>query len=65
MQIETVRGEAYDILNKLPEIKLTKALSYLQFLNQLPEEQIDALEDLTENLGWSLLASEVAEKEWQ
>jgi len=65
MQIETVRGEAYDILNKLPEIKLTKALSYLQFLSRLPEEQVDALEDLTESLGWSLLASEVAEKEWQ
>jgi len=65
MQIETVRGEAYDILNKLPEIKLTKALSYLQFLRQLPDEQVDALEDLTESLGWSLLASEVAEKEWQ
>lgn len=63
MQVETVRSEAQNILNSLPEIKLTDALNYLKFLNRLSEEQLDTLEDFMENLGWSLLASEAIEKE--
>ena len=61
MQAETIRNEASDILKALPDVKLTKALNYLRLLRTLSDDQIDAIEELMENVGWSLLASEVAE----
>lgn len=65
MQIEIARSEAHRILDKLPEAKLIEALNCLRLLDQLLEDQLDAIEDLMENLGWSILASEVAKEEWQ
>ncbi len=65
MQIETVRNEALQIIHSLPEFKLPEALNYLRLLQQLPEGQIDRFEDYMENLGWTMLASEAAEKDWE
>lgn len=63
MQSDLIRSEAQNILKSLPAIKLNDALKYLKFLNHLSEEHLDKLEDFIENLGWSLLASEVIENE--
>jgi len=65
MQQEIIRGQARNILDKLPEPRLSSALNYLKILEKLPPDQLDALEEMLENLGWSILASEVAEEEWQ
>lgn len=65
MQEELIRDQARDILNKLPEPRLSSALNYLKLLEKLPAKQLDTVEEMLENLGWSILASEVAEEEWQ
>jgi hypothetical protein len=65
MQEELIRNQARDILDKLPEPRLSSALNYLKLLEKLPADQLDAVEEMLENLGWSILASEVAEEEWQ
>lgn len=65
MQQEIIRNQVHDILDKLPEPKLISTLNYLKLIEKLPPDQLEALEDLLENLGWSILASEVAEEEWQ
>lgn len=65
MQEELIRDQARDILNKLPAPRLSSALNYLKLLEKLPAKQLDTVEEMLENLGWSILASEVAEEEWQ
>ncbi len=65
MQTEAIRSEAFEILNNLPPIKLNKALNYLKLLSQIPEEKLDLAQEYLENLGWTKLALEVAEKEWE
>lgn len=65
MQEELIRNQARDILDKLPEPRLSSALNYLKLLEKLPAKQLDVVEEMLENLGWSILASEVAEEEWQ
>jgi len=65
MAIEVTRNEAHNLLDKLTEIKLVKALNYLIFLDNLPKDQMDILDELMENLGWTILGSEVAEQDWQ
>jgi len=65
MQTETIRSEAFQLLNKLPPIKLNEALNYLKLLHQLPEERLDAAQEYLENLGWTMLALEAAEKDWE
>jgi hypothetical protein len=65
MQQEIIRSQARDILNKLPESRLSSALNYLKILEKIPSNQLDALQDMLENLGWSILASEIIEEEWQ
>ncbi|NUO81412.1 hypothetical protein HUU05_15145 [candidate division KSB1 bacterium] len=65
MQANTVRNEALQIIHGLPEIKLQEAVNYLRFLDRLREDQINYLEEYMENLGWAMLASEAAEKDWE
>jgi hypothetical protein len=65
MQQEFIRNQVHDILDKLPEPQLISTLNYLKLIEKLPASQLEALEDLLDNLGWSILASEVAEKEWE
>jgi hypothetical protein len=65
MQQELIRNQVHDILDKLPEPQLISTLNYLKLIEKLPADQLEAFEDLLENVGWSILASEVAEKEWQ
>ncbi len=65
MEIENPREKAHVILDNLSEAKVTGALNYLEFLENLPEQQIDAIEELLENLGWNILASEVARQDWE
>lgn len=65
MQVEAARNEALQIIHSLSEFKLSEALNYLKLLQQLPEGQIDKFEDYVENLGWTMLASEAAEKDWE
>ncbi len=65
MQQEIIRSQARDLLDKLPEPRLHSALNYLKLLEKLSSDQLDELEEMLENLGWSILASEVAEEEWQ
>ncbi len=65
MAIETTRSEAHQLIDKLTDVKLAEAFNYLKFLEKLPEDQIDLIEDLMESLGWSILASEVAKEDWE
>jgi hypothetical protein len=65
MQQEFIRNQVHDILDKLPEPQLISTLNYLKLIEKLPAGQLEALEDLLDNLGWSILASEVAEEEWK
>jgi hypothetical protein len=65
MQQEIIRNQARDILDNLPEPRLSSAFNYLKLLEKLSADQLDAIEEMLENLGWSILASEVAEEEWQ
>ncbi|GEM_PF-5245662 len=65
MQQEIIRNQARDILDNLPEPRLSNAFNYLKLLEKLSADQLDAIEEMLENLGWSILASEVAEEEWQ
>lgn len=65
MQTEAVREQAHQILDRLPAIKIGEALNYLKFLDDLPDEQLEALEELLESLGWGLLGFEAAEKDWE
>jgi hypothetical protein len=65
MEVETARNEAHAILDRLPETKVPEAWNYLKVLSRLSEEQIEALEEWMESLGWSILASEVARDEWE
>jgi len=63
MQTETVQSEAFQLLNNLAPIKLNEALNYLKLLHQLPEERLDAAQEYLENLGWTMLALEAAERD--
>lgn len=65
MQTEAVRTEAFKLLNNLPPIKLNEAFNYLKLLHQLPDEKLDAAQEYVENLGWTMLALEAAEKDWE
>jgi len=65
MQTETVRSEAFQLLHNLPPIKLNEALNYLKLLHQLPEEKLGATHEYLENLGWTMLALEAAEQDWE
>ncbi len=65
MEIESPRNKAHFILDKLPDTKVTEALSYLEFLENLPEDKIDAIEEWMENLGWAILGSKVAKQDWE
>jgi hypothetical protein len=65
MQQELIRNQVHDILDKLPEPQLISTLNYLKLIEKLHASQLEALEDLLDNLGWSILASEVAEEEWK
>lgn len=65
MQTEAIRSEAFQLLNNLPPIKLNEALKYLKLLSQIPEEKLDLAQEYLENLGWTKLALEAAEKEWE
>lgn len=65
MQTDTARNEALQIIHNLPEIKLHEAVNYLRFLDRLREDQVNHLEEYMENLGWTILASEAAEKDWE
>lgn len=65
MAIEATRNEAHNLLDKLTEVKLVEALNYLIFLDNLPKDQMDTLDELMENLGWAILGSQVAEQDWQ
>ena len=65
MQQEIIRNQARGILDNLPEPRLNSAYNYLRMLEKLSAEKLEALEEMLENLGWSILASEVAEEEWQ
>jgi hypothetical protein len=65
MQAETARNEAHLILDRLPETTVPEARNYLKLLDQLSEDQIEALEEWMESLGWSILASEVTRDEWE
>lgn len=53
------------LINNLPPIKLNEALNYLKLLSQIPEEKLDTAREYLESLGWTKLALEVAEKEWE
>jgi hypothetical protein len=63
MQQEIIRNQARGILDNLPEPRLSSAYNYLRMLEKLSAEKLEAAEELLENLGWSILASEVAEEE--
>jgi hypothetical protein len=65
MQQEIIRNQARDILEKLTEPRLSSAFNYLKLLEKMPADKLDTIEEMLENLGWSILASEVAEEEWQ
>ncbi|MBI4532260.1 MAG: hypothetical protein HY709_12155 [Candidatus Latescibacteria bacterium] len=64
MQSDTIRSDAHHLLDQLSEAKLMEAVNYLTLLDHLPDAQLDAIDDLIESVGWSLLAFEVAEKDW-
>ena len=64
MQSDTIRSDAHHLLDQLSEAKLMEAVNYLTLLDRLPDAQLDAIDDLIESVGWSLLAFEVAEKDW-
>jgi len=65
MQVEAIRHEALQILNRLSDVKLTEALNYLKLLSLIPPGKLDATEEYLENLGWTMLALEAAETEWE
>lgn len=65
MAIKSSRNKAHLILDELSDAKIPEALNYLEFLNNIPESQLDDIEELMENLGWTILGSEVAKRDWE